>query len=459
MKINWKTFTSWSIFLAVFGGMSYFVLYRASVQRIVDMAANGSNGIIFYLGLAVSAMTVLFMLFQAILVCFYKPVSCWDSPDEIPGVTVIVPAYNEGSAVAETLRSLLKSNFPKDKLEIIAVNDGSKDDTWSWIKLVAGEAGGVITPVNFEKNQGKKAALYHGFTHAKHEIVVTIDSDSLVEKDTLSNLILPFARPEVGGVAGTVRVSNMHEGFVPRMLDICFVFSCDFMRCAQSAIGAVLCSPGAISGYRKAALLPHLDKWLHQTFLGVPSHIGEDRALTSILLRNDYHVVLQHEAKVITRVPTDYPQLCRTLIRWTRGDVREGLLMIRHFAKKFPPRNWRLAALQFNLIFQLLGLLLPVMALPTLLTVIIAGMQSADVMINYLVVVSWVWATVPAILYAERESPLKALLAFAVGVFNLVALSWICIYSWLTVRNSKWMTREVQKSDPDTICSEPRHIS
>ena len=133
--------------------------------------------------------------------------------------------------------------------------------------------------------------------------------------------------------------------------------------------------------------------------------------------------------------------------------------MIRHFAKKFPPRNWRLAALQFNLIFQLLGLLLPVMALPTLLTVIIAGMQSADVMINYLVVVSWVWATVPAILYAERESPLKALLAFAVGVFNLVALSWICIYSWLTVRNSKWMTREVQKSDPDPICSEPRHIS
>ena len=280
-----------------------------------------------------------------------------------------------------------------------------------------------------------------------------------MEKDTLSNLVLPFARPEVGGVAGTVRVSNIHQGFVPRMLDICFVFSCDFIRCAQSTIGAVLCSPGAISGYRKAALLPHLDNWLHQTFLGVPSHIGEDRALTSILLRNDYHVVLQHEAKVITRVPTDYPQLCRTLIRWTRGDVREGLLMIKHFAKRFPARNWRLTVLQFNLVFQLLGLTLPLLTLPTLATVFAAGMHNADIVVNYLIAVCWVWATVPAILYAERESPVKALLAFAVGIFNLIALSWICIYSWLTVRNSKWMTRDTQKNDSENICPAPRRIS
>ncbi len=459
MKINWKHFTSWGIFLAVFGGMSYFVLYRASVRQIVDSAAGGSAGVLFYLGLTASVMTVLFMLFQAVMVCFYKPVSRRESEQDIPGVTVVVPAYNEGSAVAETLRSLLKSDFPMDKLEIIAVNDGSKDDTWNWIKLVAGESHGVINPVNFERNQGKRAALYYGFTNARHEIVVTIDSDSLVGKETLSNLVLPFARPEVGGVAGTVRVSNLHEGFVPRMLDICFVFSCDFLRCAQSAIGAVLCSPGAVSGYRKAALLPHLEGWLNQKFLGVPSHIGEDRALTSILLRNDYHVVLQHEAKVTTRVPTDYPQLCRTLIRWTRGDVREGLLMLKHFAKRFPPRSRRLAALQFNLVFQLLGLLLPVLALPTLLTVVIAGMQNADLLVNYLILVSWIWATVPAILYAERESPVKALLAFAVGIFNLVALSWICIYSWLTVRNSKWMTREVQKSDTENLCSAPRRIS
>ena len=149
MKINWKNISSWGLFLAVFGGLSYFALYRASVRQIVDSAAVGSTGVLFYLGLTVSVLTVLFMLFQAILVCFYRPVSSWESDEEIPGVTVIVPAYNEGCAVAETLRSLLKSDFPKEKLEIIAVNDGSKDDTWNWIKLVSGESDGVIVPVKF----------------------------------------------------------------------------------------------------------------------------------------------------------------------------------------------------------------------------------------------------------------------------------------------------------------------
>ena len=68
------------------------------------------------------------------------------------------------------------------------------------------------------------------------------------------------------------------------------------------------------------------------------------------------------------------------------------------------------------------------------------------------------WATVPALLYAEKESPVKALLAFAVGIFSIVALSWICAYSWFTVRNSKWMTRDVKKDD-EQLCSGVRRIS
>jgi len=395
------------------------------------------------------------MLFQAVLVCFYRPCR---AAGELPGCTVIVPAYNEGGAVAETLRSLLKSAYPRDRLEIIAVNDGSRDDTWNWIKLVAGEAAGIITPVNFERNQGKKHALHYGFTHAKHDVVVTVDSDSLVEPGTLAELVRPLARPEVGGVAGTVRAANLDEGFIPRMLDVFFVFSCGFLRCAQSAIGAVLCSPGAISAYRKSALLPHLDGWLNQTFMGRPSNIGEDRALTSILLRHGYHVVLQSEARVTTRVPTTYAQLCRTLIRWTRGDVREGLLMAKHFLRR-RPRDLRTALIQFILVFQLGGLFLPVLTLPLLPLALPGNLAALQLMAGYAVAVSWMWATIPAILYLERESPVKALYAFAVGLFNLLALSWICVYSWFTVRNSRWMTRDLHPGDAAEVCAPPRRIS
>ena len=121
--------------------------------------------------------------------------------------------------------------------------------------------------------------------------------------------------------------------------------------------------------------------------------------------------------------------------------------MIRHFAKKFPPKSFRLALLQFNLVFQLLGLLLPLFALPAFVIFLFNGGYNLQIMSSYLISISWVWATVPALLYAERESPLKALWAFAVGIFNLFALSWICAYSWITMRNSKWMTRELRNKE------------
>ena len=451
MNVNWKKAGEWLLFLTVFGGGSAVAFLKLVEWR----GGDGAGDVLLWPSVISSLVIVGYMLFQAVLVIFYRP---YKGHCELPGCTVIVPAYNEGSAVADTLRSLLKSDYPKEKLEIIAVNDGSEDDTWSWIKLAARESGGIVKPVSFERNQGKKHALYHGFTNASFDVVVTVDSDSIVEPGTLAELVRPFARPEVGGVAGTVRVANIHEGFVPRALDVFFVFSCGFLRCAQSVIGAVLCSPGAISAYRKAALLPHLDGWLHQTFMGVPSNIGEDRALTSILLRNNYHVVLQADAKVVTRVPTTYAQLCRTLIRWTRGDVREGLLMIRHFFTRWP-RDLRTAVLQFILVFQLFGLTLPIIAMLLLPLSVPGNAAALGVVLVYLAAVNWLWATVPALLYAEKESPVRGLYAFAVGFFNLIALSWICVYSWITVRNSRWMTRDVRRKDDAGVCVSPRRIS
>ena len=449
----WQNKGQWilemSILVAVFAIFAWaaFNGVRTRTVNIFDQQSSLEN-ILLYISLFSGTIPVFYLIFQAVLVCFYKPVLTGKTDDaDLPGCSIIVPAYNEGFAVAETLRALLKSDYPAEKLEIIAINDGSADDTWNWITLVSGEAPGRIHAVNLEKNQGKKHALHLGFNQAKHEIVVTIDSDSIVKPDTLRNLVLPFENPKVGGSAGVVRVRNMHQGIIPRILDVCFVFSCDFIRSAQSAIGAVLCSPGAISAYRRAALLPHLDNWLHQTFLGKPSTIGEDRALTSILLRNDYHVVLQNTAQVETNVPIDYPQLCRTLIRWTRGDVREGLLMIRHFYKRFNFGDWRLTALKVNLVCQLLGLMLPVLLFPLMIFTLVYYSHNLLFMLNYSIFFTWLWAIIPAVLYAHRESPLKAAWAFFSAIFSLFALSWICIYSWITMNNPGWMTRDISKKD------------
>ena len=446
-KLQW--IIEMSVLIAVFAIFAWAAVNGVKSQSSVlfDEGAKLEKTLV-YISICSGIIPVFYLIFQSILVCFYKPVTQEVIDDsELPGCSIIVPAYNEGAAVAETLRSLLKSDYPAEKMEIIAINDGSADDTWNWITLVAGEANGRITAINLEQNQGKKHALHLGFNQAKHEIAVTIDSDSIVQPDTLRNLVLPFKDSRVGGSAGVVRVRNMHQGFIPRILDICFVFSCDFIRSAQSAIGAVLCSPGAISAYRRAALLPHLDGWLHQTFLGKPSTIGEDRALTSILLRNDYRVVLQNNALVETCVPVNYPQLCRTLIRWTRGDVREGLLMIRHFYKRFNFGDWRLTALKINLVCQLLGLMLPVIMFPLMIFTLVHCAGNLLFMASYSLFFTWLWATIPAVLYAHRETPLKAAWAFVSALFSLLALSWICIYSWITMNNPGWMTRDISKKD------------
>ena len=446
-KLQW--IIEMSVLIAVFAIFAWAAVNGVKSQSSVlfDEGAKLERTLV-YISICSGIIPVFYLIFQSILVCFYKPVTQEVIDDsELPGCSIIVPAYNEGAAVAETLRSLLKSDYPDEKMEIIAINDGSADDTWNWITLVAGEANGRITAINLEQNQGKKHALHLGFNQAKHEIAVTIDSDSIVQPDTLRNLVLPFKDSRVGGSAGVVRVRNMHQGFIPRILDICFVFSCDFIRSAQSAIGAVLCSPGAISAYRRAALLPHLDGWLHQTFLGKPSTIGEDRALTSILLRNDYRVVLQNNALVETCVPVNYPQLCRTLIRWTRGDVREGLLMIRHFYKRFNFGDWRLTALKINLVCQLLGLMLPVIMFPLMIFTLVHCAGNLLFMASYSLFFTWLWATIPAVLYAHRETPLKAAWAFVSALFSLLALSWICIYSWITMNNPGWMTRDISKKD------------
>ena len=437
----------------VFAVFAFFLLiFIRNTNSLQPYYDNIFRRIFAYVGLIAGILPTFYMLYQAILVSFYKPFTRWPEGRELPRCTVIVPAYNEGEHVASTIESLLASDYPMDKLEILAINDGSKDDTWNWIKFAAEKSNGVVKAINFTENRGKKQVLHYGFSHAKGEILVTIDSDSSVYSNTIRNLVLPFANPQIVASAGVVRVKNIKDGFIPKILDICFVFSADFIRSAQSVVGGVLCPPGAVSAYRKSALYPHLDEWLNQTFMGKPSNIGEDRALTSILLRDNNMVVLQRNAVALTNVPTTYNYLCRTLLRWTRSEVREDIRMLKIFFKKLDPTNLRLAALRVNIISNIVGVFVPALLIPNLLYNLITSYDNFIFILSQMVVFAWVWASIPAVLYAQHESPLRALWSFFYAVFSLFALSWICVYSWLTMDNAKWMTREKHSpaAEPET---------
>src|SRR5262249_7140076 len=153
-------------------------------------------------------------------------------------------------------------------------------------------------------------ALHEGFVRSRGQVLVTVDSDSEVHADTLRNLVTPLVVDEsVGAVAGNVRVLNREGGPIARMMDVVFTYAFDFIRAAQSEVRTVMCTPGALSAYRRGLVLRVLPRWMAQTFLGLPANIGEDRALTNFILREGYHVTFQGNAVVDTEVPTSLAPL------------------------------------------------------------------------------------------------------------------------------------------------------
>lgn len=392
---------------------------------------------------------IFYFAWQTLLVFQYK-----DAPtakdEQLPTCAVIVPAFNEGEHVSNSLLSVMKSDYPSDKLQIIAVNDGSKDDTWYWIEKTARESNGRITAINLTKNGGKRNALFQGFKIAKARVVVTIDSDSIVAPNTIREIVSPFVQDNtIGGVAGNIRVLNFKDGIIPKMLDVSFVFGFEFLRSAQSVIRAVLCTPGALSAYRLDLIMPHMDEWVNQTFMGTPANIGEDRAITNILLREGYGVVFQKSSVVFTEVPTTYRTLCKMLIRWGRSNVRENLAMCRFAFRKIDLENEDLLGLQINLVMQTIWMVTPLLFL---FTTCYCLFVDAKAFIYSVFMVIIIWSTLPAFVYARRYDKSESLWSYIYGIFNFLTLSWIGPYCIFTVHRSGWLTRQEPKSiHPDPV--------
>ncbi len=394
---------------------------------------SGIGGVMFF--------SIIYFAFLAISACFAPH---WRKKEFSGcGCTVIVPAYNEGRQVAETLKSLLKSDFPKEKLQIIAVNDGSADDTLFWIREVAAEYPEVVTVIDFPENRGKKAALCAGIRAAAFDYVVTVDSDTVVKADTLEKMLYPFADAQIGAVAGTIVKNSGARNFHTLMCDVTLIFGCGLLRKAQSFCGNVFCTPGALSAYRKSALLPLLDEWSEQKFLGVPSRIGEDRAIATLLLQNEWRIVYQEEAVAETGLPENYCGVCRMLLRWTRSDIRENLLMSKHVLGKIFTLRPKYLNLFFHWCFLSINMILPFFLLPAVVALWFEPAPAAY-KISLIITVNALWSLIPAVVYWRYKRSLRQVIwAFIFGFYAQFAISWVAIYSFFTLRNSRWLTREL----------------
>ena len=378
-------------------------------------------------------MGMLLLVIRTTLWVWYRPFPAAEYANA-PRLTVIIPAYNEGAMVRRAINSCMEADYPRDRLEVIVVDDGSVDDTWMHIKLAERQYPDLVRAIRFPSNRGKRAALATGFRKASGEILVTVDSDSIVEQEALLAIAGPFSDPRVGAVGGKVSVLNRFEGLLPRMLHVRFILSFDFLRSAQSVYGTVYCCPGALSAYRASIIKRVLPKWEHQTFLGSVCSIGEDRALTNDTLALGYKTVYQRTAIVHTIAPETYSKLCKMYLRWDRSYIREELRLM-GIVWKFP-----LYAKLITLLEKTLTNLRYPVGYTTLGLVIYFSFHDPLAIMRLLLSIG-IASTFYMLYYLKSERSWEFVYGIVYSYFAFFTLFWIFPYAFFTVRNRFWLTR------------------
>lgn len=417
-----------------------------SARQAVDLLLCSTPGrALLYAGSAYGLFCTVWAFWRLYLALRYRVVPTVEE-SRLPHITVLVPAYNEGALVADTLRHIARADYPRDRLEIIVVDDGSQDDTWSHIQAAAREIGPRVTPLHCPINRGKRWALWEGFRRGTGDIFVTVDSDSLIAPDSLRALVSPLVVDEqVGAVAGNVRVLNQQDGLIPRMISVRYVMTFDYKRAAQSMMGggAVLCCAGALAAYRRSAVLPVLNQWLHQTFRGRPARAGEDHAMTNFIIKQGHKVRYQRTARVFTKTPKTYVGLCKMFLRWGRSNVRETVHTARYVFTPF--RKERKLGIRFNFVMCAVGLILPY---PFLFCALVLALFLPTIF-GLKLLATCVYGSMFTVLYcAARERNTDALYGLPYGFYSTLLLWWIWPYAMLTCNRSVWLTRTAAHTTP-----------
>ncbi|MEA2426910.1 MAG: hyaluronan synthase [Thermoleophilaceae bacterium] len=349
-----------------------------------------------------------------------------------PRVAIVMPGFNEEDAIGRSLRSLLEVDYPAEKLEIVAVDDGSTDQTLAAMRAVAAEEPRVEV-IAFPENRGKRAAMAAGIRSTSAEIVAFVDSDSVLEPDALRRLVQGFADRKVGAMCGHANVLNLRESWLTRMQAVRYFVAFRVSKAAESIFGTVTCCSGCFSAYRREAILPKLEWWENQRFLGMQSTFGDDRSLTNCVLRG---WKVRYDAKAVshTAVPATFRQFMRQQLRWKRSWTRESLIVSRFVWRKNP-----LAALS-TYVGILLPLVAPVICVHTVLWQPIFGDGGAP-LVYALGVYSM--AVAYGLYYAIRHPRYDDLWIYGVAFcfFYLFFLLWQTYFAILTARTTTWGTR------------------
>ncbi|MDQ2825059.1 MAG: glycosyltransferase [Verrucomicrobiota bacterium] len=225
-------------------------------------------------------------------------------------ISVVMAAYNEGKVIAGTLRALLNTEY-EGKIEVIVVDDGSRDETVAEVERVVQSDPRVR--LLQQENRGKARALQRALAAVRHGVVVFIDADTQFQRDTLPRLLDPLVDEGVGAVSGHAKVGNLRT-FIARCQALEYTCGFNLDRRAYNRWNCITVVPGAISAIRKDAI-DEAGGLSLQT-------LAEDTDLTLALHKHRQKIVYAPGAIAWTEAPESVRTLARQRFRWAYGTLQ-----------------------------------------------------------------------------------------------------------------------------------------
>lgn len=232
-------------------------------------------------------------------------------PNKHPLVSIVIPAYNEERNIIPTLNSLSNLNYPKNKLEIIVINDGSIDNTKKIVKEFIAKNRALSIKLISKKNEGKGAALNRGLTISKGEFFICLDADSIVTRDALKKILPHFSDDKTAVVLPMLKVDKP-KNIWQKMQWLEYTVNMFYKR-LMSRLNCVHVSPGPFSVYRTEVLksVGGFDE----------NNLTEDMEITLRLQSKNYRIMQLLDAEVFTLAPKSFKELYRQRNRWYKGAV------------------------------------------------------------------------------------------------------------------------------------------
>lgn len=298
----------------------------------------------------------------------------------------------------------------------------------------------MFTVVQQPQNMGKRHALAAGFEAlaGRVDVFVGIDCDTVLEPNAVGQGMRPFTDPTVMASSGIVVAANHERNLLTRLIDVRYVNGFLGERAAYAKLGAVLCVCGALAFYRASAVMPNVQRFLDQQFMGRTATVGDDRHLTNLALLQG-RVVMAEQCIGRTAVPERFGHYRRQQLRWGRSFFRESAWALRHQSPRRPA--WWLTLLELAQWFVFTNLIVFMVVVHPLLTgtfligqyILFVGLMAMARSVRYFDMVR-----------TDQTSASRAI-SFLVtpvyGLMNLFVMVPLRLASLLTLRSTGWGTR------------------